>query len=171
MSRASGDSRSRAAIDDLRALARGIYPPLLADQGLGPALRAQAGRAALPVLVETDGIGRYPRDTEAAVYFCVLEALQSIAKYARTSRAIIALSCPGSHLEFTVTDDGSGFDTAQISCGTGLQSMAYRLAAAGGILRIHSAPELGTTVSGRLPVSELATTSTGLADELIRPAS
>src|SRR6266567_4687906 len=114
-----------AALDDLRALARGIYPPLLADQGLGPALRAQAGRAPLPVQVETDGIGRYPRDAEAAVYFCILEALQNTAK-----------------------------DTY----GTGLQGMADRLAAAGGTLRISSAPGLGTTISGRLPVSELAAT-------------
>ena len=110
----------RAALDDLRALARGIYPPLLADQGLGPALRAQAGRAPLPVQVEADGIGRYPRDAEAAVYFCILEALQNTAKYARASRAAVALSCPGSHLEFTVTDDGTGFDTATASHGTGL---------------------------------------------------
>jgi signal transduction histidine kinase len=148
-----------AALDDLRALARGIYPPLLADQGLGPALRAQAGRAALPVQVEADGIGRYPRDAEAAVYFCILEALQNTAKYARASRAAVALSCPGSHLEFTVTDDGTGFDTATASHGTGLQGMADRLAAAGGTLRISSAPGSGTTISGRLPVSELAATA------------
>jgi signal transduction histidine kinase len=148
----------RAAIDDLRALARGIYPPLLADQGLGPALRAQVGRAPLPVLVEADGIGRYPRDAEAAVYFCILEALQNTAKYARASRAAVALSCPGGHLEFTVTDDGTGFDTARATCGTGLQGMADRLAAAGGTLRINSAPGSGTTISGRLPVSELAAT-------------
>jgi signal transduction histidine kinase len=147
-----------AALDDLRALARGIYPPLLADQGLGPALRAQVGRAALPVLVEADGIGRYPRDAEAAVYFSILEALQNTAKYARASRAAVALSCPGSHLEFTVTDDGTGFDTATASHGTGLQGMADRLAAAGGTLRISSAPGSGTTISGRLPASELAST-------------
>jgi signal transduction histidine kinase len=148
-----------AALDDLRALARGIYPPLLADQGLGPALRAQAGRAPLPVLIEADGIGRYPRDAEAAVYFCILEALQNTAKYARASRAAVALSCPGSHLEFTVTDDGAGFDTAKASHGTGLQGMADRLAAAGGALQISSAPGLGTTVSGSLPICEPAVTS------------
>ncbi len=147
-----------AALDDLRALARGIYPPLLADQGLGPALRAQAGRAPLPVQVETDGIGRYPRDAEAAVYFCILEALQNTAKYARASQAAVALSCPGSHLEFTVTDDGTGFDTAKATYGTGLQGMTDRIAAAGGTLRINSAPGLGTTISGGLPVSELAAT-------------
>ncbi len=147
-----------AALDDLRALARGIYPPLLADQGLGPALRAQAGRAPLPVQVEADGIGRYPRDAEAAVYFCILEALQNTAKYARASRAAVALSCPGGHLEFTVADDGTGFDTATASHGTGLQGMADRLAVAGGTLRISSAPGSGTTISGRLPASELAAT-------------
>jgi signal transduction histidine kinase len=149
----------RAAVDDLRALARGIYPPLLADQGLEPALRAQAGRAPLPVQVEADGIGRYPRDAEAAVYFCALEALQNVAKYARASRATVALSCAGRQLEFSIADDGAGFDPANASHGTGLQGMADRLAAAGGTLRINSVPGLGTTISGSLPVPQLAMTS------------
>ncbi len=141
-----------AALDDLRALARGVYPPLLADQGLGAALRAQAGKAPLPVGIEADSIGRYPPDVEAAVYFCTLEALQNVAKYARASRATVALSCPDGHLEFTIADDGGGFDTTKAAHGTGLQGMADRLAAAGGVLRIHSAPGLGTTISGTLPV-------------------
>jgi signal transduction histidine kinase len=141
-----------AALDDLRALARGIYPPLLADQGLEAALQAQADKAPLAVLVEADGIGRYPPDAEAAVYFCTLEALQNVAKYARASQATVALSCPDGHLEFTITDDGGGFDTTTATHGTGLQGMADRLAAVGGALRIHSAPGLGTTISGTLPV-------------------
>src|SRR6266702_5050594 len=123
-----------AALDDLRALARGIYPPLLADQGLGAAVRAQAGRAPLPVLVEADGIGRYRRDAEATAYFCILEALQNVAKYARASRAAVALSCPDGHLKFTIADDGDGFDTTKATHGTGLQGMADRLAAVGGTL-------------------------------------
>jgi signal transduction histidine kinase len=143
-----------AALDDLRALARGIYPPLLADQGLGAAVRAQAGRAPLPVLVEADGIGRYWRDAEAIAYFCILEALQNAAKYARASSAKVALSCPDGHLTFSVTDDGDGFDTAKPTAGTGLQGMADRLAAVGGTLRICSTPGLGTTISGRLPAGE-----------------
>ncbi|HXZ74817.1 MAG TPA: histidine kinase, partial [Streptosporangiaceae bacterium] len=121
----------RAALDDLRALAHGIYPPVLADQGLTAALQAQAGKAPLPVLVEADGIGRYQRDAEATVYFCILEALQNVTKYARASRATVALSCPDGHLGFTVTDDGDGFDAANATRGTGLQGMADRLAAVG----------------------------------------
>jgi signal transduction histidine kinase len=142
----------RAALEDLRALARGIYPPLLADQGLQAALRAHADRVPVPVLVEADGIGRYRRDTEAAAYFCILEALQNVAKYARASRASVALACPDGHLEFTVADDGVGFDAAATTTGTGLQGMADRLAAAGGSLLVRSALGTGTTIHGRLPV-------------------
>jgi signal transduction histidine kinase len=142
----------RAALEDLRALARGIYPPLLAEQGLRAALRAHADRVPVPVLVEADGIGRYRRDTEATAYFCILEALQNVAKYARASQATVALACPDGHLEFTVADDGAGFDAATTTNGTGLQGMADRLAAAGGSLRVRSAPGTGTTIHGRLPV-------------------
>ena len=155
-----------AAIEDLRALARGIYPPLLAEQGLPAALRAQAARSPLPVRVEADSVGRYQRDTEAAVYFCVLEALQNAAKYARAGQAEIALADRDGQLEFSVTDDGAGFDTTAVTgtgaagagvngaggAGTGLQGMADRLAAAGGSLGIRSAPGAGTVISGRVPV-------------------
>ena len=122
-------------------------------------MESQARRAPLPVLVEADGIGRYRRDAEATAYFCILEALQNVAKYARASQATVGLACPDGHLEFTVTDDGVGFDTAQATHGTGLQGMADRLAAVGGTLRIDSAPGRGTTISGALPVSELAQAS------------
>ena len=88
------------------------------------------------------------------MYFCILEALQNVAKYARASHAAVALSCPDGHLEFTITDDGAGFDTTKATHGTGLQGMADRLAAVGGALRIHSAPGLGTTISGTLPVPD-----------------
>ncbi len=143
----------RAALDDLRDLARGIYPPLLADQGLVPALQAQARKASLPVRIDADGIGRYPQDAEAAVYFCTLEALQNVAKYANASRATVGLSCSGDSLQFTVTDDGTGFDTTTIPPGTGLQGMADRLAALGGALHIRSQPGDGTILSGELPLT------------------
>ena len=147
----------RAALDDLRDLARGIYPPLLADQGLVPALQAQARKASLQVEIDTDGIGRYPQDTEAAVYFCTLEALQNITKYASASRAKVGLSCSDDSLRFTVTDDGTGFDTATTRYGTGLQGMADRLAALGGALQVRSQPGHGTILRGELPVPHLVT--------------
>ena len=68
------------------------------------------------------------------MYFCALEALQNIAKYAGASRADVGLSCSGGSLQFTITDDGAGFDTAAARDGTGLQGMADRLAALGGTL-------------------------------------
>jgi hypothetical protein len=75
------------ALKNLRDLARGIYPPLLADLGLAAALGAQASKSPLPLIVEADGIGRFGQDTEAAVYFCCLEALQNTAKYAHATQA------------------------------------------------------------------------------------
>ena len=140
------------ALDSLRELARGIYPPLLADRGLAEALVAQARRAAIPVDVEPDGVGRYPPDVESAVYFCCLEALQNVAKYANASRATIRLAAEGDGLIFQVEDDGSGFDPASTSYGAGLQNMSDRLAALGGTVRIESAPGRGTTLTGRIPV-------------------
>src|SRR3979411_2489535 len=76
------------ALETLRDLARGIYPPLLADKGLVAAFEAQARKATLPVSVDADGIGRYPPEVEAAVYFCVLEALQNVQKYAGAHNAV-----------------------------------------------------------------------------------
>ena len=115
--------------------------------------QAQARKATLPVEIDADGIGRYPQDTEAAVYFCALEALQNITKYAGASRATVGLSCSGGSLRFTVTDDGAGFDTASTRHGTGLQGMADRLAALGGALHVRSQPGHGTTLTGQLPLA------------------
>ena len=143
----------RAALGDLRALARGIYPPVLADQGLCAALQAQAGRAPLPVLVDADGIGRFSRDVEATMYFCILEALQNIAKYAQASLATVTLTHVDGRLEFNVADDGAGFDPAAAAHGTGLQGMADRLSAVGGRLQIASVRGHGTTISGAVPVN------------------
>jgi signal transduction histidine kinase len=139
------------ALENLRDLARGIYPPLLADQGLVAALEAQARKAAVPTTVDGDGIGRFGQDVEAAVYFSCLEALQNVAKYAEASCATIALSNGGGSLTFAVTDDGSGFDRSATSYGTGLQGMEDRLEALGGSLDVRSEPGSGTTVTGRLP--------------------
>lgn len=140
------------ALEDLRDLARGIYPPLLADQGLAAALQAQTRRAVLPVEVEADGIARYRQDIEAAVYFSVLEGLQNVAKYANASRATVRLSQSNGALLFEVADDGDGFDPIATTYGTGLQGIADRLAALEGTLDVRSRPGAGTTIVGSLPV-------------------
>jgi len=140
-------------LESLRDLARGIYPPLLADQGLAAALQAQTRKAAIPVEVVANGLGRYPRDVEAAVYFCCLEALQNVAKYAAASRAVIRFEERDGALTFTVEDDGDGFDLQATPMGTGVQGMADRLDALGGELEVRSALGRGTTVTGRLPLT------------------
>ncbi len=142
-----------AALENLRDLARGIYPPMLADLGLAAALGAQAKRSALPVTVDAGALGRFPEETEAAVYFCCIEALQNIAKYAAASRAAITLRAAGGTLTFSVTDNGAGFDAARTPLGAGLRNMSDRLSALGGRLEVTSAPGAGTTITGRLPVS------------------
>jgi signal transduction histidine kinase len=140
------------ALETLRDLARGIYPPLLADKGLAAALESQARKSPVPVTIEADGTGRYPQDAEAAVYFCCLEALQNVAKYANASQATVRLLDGDSSLRFEVRDDGSGFDPAVTAYGTGLQGMADRLAALGGSIEVTSAPGTGTSVLGTVPV-------------------
>ena len=138
------------ALNDLRDLARGIYPPLLADKGLAVALDAQARKSSVAVTVESDGLGRHRQDIEAAIYFCCLEALQNIAKYAEATAATVRLSDDSGNLTFEVTDDGRGFDPLSTGYGTGLQGMADRLDALGGSLEVRSAPGRGTTVFGRV---------------------
>jgi signal transduction histidine kinase len=147
-------SDTNDALEDLRDLARGIYPPLLADQGLAAALTAQARKASLPVEVRATGIGRYPQEVEAAAYFSCLEALQNVAKYARASRAVVTLSDGDGQLKFEVTDDGAGFDPSRVGYGTGLQGIADRLGALAGTLSVSSSENAGTSVAGVIPVPD-----------------
>ncbi len=141
------------ALENLRDLARGIYPPLLADKGLVAALEAQARKAPIPVSVDADGVGRYPQEVEAAVYFCCLEALQNAGKYAEATKANVRLTGGAGTLAFQVVDDGCGFDPTRTGYGTGLQGMADRLEAIGGRLELMSAPGAGTTITGRVAVA------------------
>jgi signal transduction histidine kinase len=143
---------SNDALENLRDLARGIYPPLLADKGLPTALEAQARKAPLPVEVQEDGTGRYTPEIESAVYFSCLEALQNAAKYAEANRVVVRLSQTNGSLSFEVRDDGRGFDLSSTNYGTGLQGIADRVAALGGELHVESRPGSGAIVSGRVPV-------------------
>jgi signal transduction histidine kinase len=142
---------AEGALTNLRDLARGIYPPLLADLGLVAALTAQARKFTFPVTVEAEGIGRSSQDAEAAVYFCCLEALQNVSKYAQATQACLTLQAQNGALCFTASDDGAGYDSRYTPMGSGLRNMADRLAALGGELDVRSAPGRGTTITGRLP--------------------
>ena len=113
---------------------------------------ACADKATLPVTVDADGIGRYPQDTEAALYFCILEALQNIQKYAQASSAVVRLREEGDQLSVEVADDGRGFDVSTTIRGNGLTNMEDRLDALGGTLHVASGPGNGTTLRAILPV-------------------
>jgi signal transduction histidine kinase len=146
------------ALETLRDLARGIYPPLLADKGLVVALESQARKATVLVRVESAGVARYAKDIEATVYFCVLEALQNVQKYAGASRVVVRLraSTDPDRLTFEVEDDGAGFEPATARNGAGLTNMNDRVDALGGTVTVISHLGAGTTVSGELPVQEPA---------------
>ena len=138
-------------LSTLRDLARGIYPPLLVDEGLVTALQAQARRSPIPVRLSSDGTGRYRPDLEAATYFCCLEALQNAAKYSQASEVCIRLSQELGRLVFVVEDNGRGYDAGQVKLGSGLQNMVDRVEALGGKLEISSSVGAGTRVVGWLP--------------------
>jgi len=140
------------ALETLRDLARGIYPPLLADKGLVVALESQVRKATVAMTVEAEGVGRYPQDIEATVYFCVLEALQNVQKYARATHVIVRVRAIDAGLGFEVSDDGVGFDPTPVHRGTGLTNMADRLDALGGSVEVKSRPGAGTSVRGELPI-------------------
>jgi signal transduction histidine kinase len=157
------DERARAMLDELQAetadaleslrdLARGIYPPLLADKGLVAALEAQTRKVAVATSVDGDGIGRFAQEIETAVYFCCLEAIQNAAKYASAEHVRISLAASNGDLTFVIGDDGAGFDAGTTARGAGLTNMRDRIEALGGAFEIESAPGRGTDVRGRIPI-------------------
>jgi signal transduction histidine kinase len=142
------------ALDEVRSLARGIYPAPLAARGLVEALRAAALRSALPTTVLAAGVGRYPREIETAAYFCCLEAMQNAAKHAAGATAtVVDLSYNGS-LRLEIRDDGVGFEVARVNGGVGLMSMRDRLAAVGGRIAIVTSPGQGTRVVVTIPLEK-----------------
>jgi signal transduction histidine kinase len=155
--------RARKVVGDLRAivtealatlseLAQGIHPPVLTMHGLTIALRRQEANPVVQVTVDGDGVGRYPGEVEAAVYFACLEALNNAAKHAAGTNVAIQLVEMEGHLVFSVRDEGAGFDPRETRPGSGLGNMADRVAALGGTLEVLSAPRRGTRVTGRVPL-------------------
>jgi signal transduction histidine kinase len=136
------------ALEELRSLAHGVYPPVLTDRGLHDALRAVAAQAPMPIHTVAVGVTRHPIEIESAVYFTCVEALQNALKYAGGATEVwIELSQTDDSLRFEIRDDGPGF-TPDEHDGRGLRNMHDRMDAIGGDLTVDAAPGRGTRVSG-----------------------
>jgi signal transduction histidine kinase len=141
------------ALEQVRSLAHGVYPSLLAIGGLRDALCAAALRNPVRTTVGANGIGRYAQEIETAVYFCCLEAMQNAMKHAAGARTISVSLVAKEQLAFEVRDDGAGFTEGAVVTGAGFTSMRDRLAAVGGVLTIRTAPGKGASISGTVPLS------------------
>ena len=140
------------ALDSLRNLARGVYPPLLEAEGLKAALRARARQVPISIDVQC-GSERYPRELEGAFYFCCSEALQNLTKHSRATRGSVRVWCEDGRLCFEVRDNGRGLDAARAKSGGGLQNIRDRLDVLGGVVDVSSTPGVGARVAGWVPLS------------------
>jgi signal transduction histidine kinase len=139
-------------IDEVRAAASGAQPPGLREHGVATTLESLAGTAARSVTVEDRGFGRRSELAESTVFFCCAEALQNATKHAGPSRSVaVELSQSDGWLQFSVEDQGAGFDPDTVARGRGLNNMTERVSAVGGSLTLDSAAGMGTRVSGRVP--------------------
>ncbi|MGH2838899.1 MAG: sensor histidine kinase [Thermoleophilaceae bacterium] len=138
-------------LDQIRELAHGVYPSLLADRGLAEALRGVSQRLPVEFRLHAAEIGRHPAEVESAVYFCCLEAVQNATKHAADANLVEITLSDGDALRFEVRDDGAGFD-GEVAEGAGLTNMRDRLAAVGGELEITSATGQGTVLTGTVPL-------------------
>ena len=142
-----------AVVQELRRLARGIYPPLLHEEGLVAALRSHLRGVPLPADVVDDGPGRMDPTVEVALYFCCLEAVQNAVKHAAASRLEVHLWHEGAAVHLRVADDGRGIDPGEAVAGSGMANMRDRVEALGGTLRVGpSGAGGGTAVHATVPV-------------------
>lgn len=148
-------NEAQGALDEVRALAKGIYPPVLESDGLGSALSALASGSSEEVVVSSDGISRYPRDIEAAVYFEISEAVTNAVKHGSGPIAIELRESEG-QLFFSVEDSGPGFDVASANGGSGLQNLRDRMDAVDGRLEILSEVGAPTIVRGSVPLETVS---------------
>jgi signal transduction histidine kinase len=139
------------AIQEVRAFARGVYPALLASNGLGAALLSATRYAARPVIVSARGLRRCRPEVESAVYFTCLAAIDNAAKHAGPAEVSVDVWDTAQALHFTVCDTGRGFDPSRTPAGAGLTNMRDRISALGGTLAVDSRPAHGTRLHGSVP--------------------
>jgi signal transduction histidine kinase len=155
-------AEANETLEQLRDLARGIYPPLLIDKGPVAALQAYLKKARVPVQLDTDrefATNRFDEQVEGAVYFCCVEALQNVAQHADAAPTVVWLSAIDGRVKFSITDSGPGFEQENREPGPGLQTMTDRVRALGGSLEVRSARGAGTTVEGWIPAYALEPTA------------
>ena len=143
------------AVEQVRSLARGLYPPSLTHDGLEAALETLCTESPAPITIATDLRSRHLPEVEAAIYFCVTEALTNAAKHSRGGTEVWVTDRHDGELRFSVTDEGPGFDPARAR-GSGLRNMADRLDTLGGSLGLESTLGSPTTITGRIPVQAMA---------------
>jgi signal transduction histidine kinase len=143
------DAELRAALEELRELARGIHPAVLTEHGLGPALKTLAERSPVPVSISCVPGERLPAAAEAAIYFLVSEALANVTRYARASRVEVNVVRRNGSVRVDVEDDGVG--GADPACGTGLRGLVDRVHAIDGELELVSPPGGGTHLRAEIP--------------------
>jgi signal transduction histidine kinase len=153
------------AIDELRALAKGVFPPMLADRGPVAALKQAVLGAPVPTTVSGVNVVRYRPDVERAIYFCCLEALQNAYEHAHTATAAhVRIATRGRELTFEVSDNGHGFHVGTVAVGAGLHNMHDRVASLGGSLTIDAARGRGTRITGAIPLTANRAPRTGRDD-------
>jgi signal transduction histidine kinase len=150
--------QANATLDGLRDLARGIFPPLLAEQGVVAALLAHIRKVGANATVEASaafGGRRFDPDTEAGVYFCCLQAIQNVIRHADNAACVVRLDLDGDDIAVEIHDEGRGFDVSATPRGMGLEIVQDRVDALDGALEVTTAPGRGTTVSLQIPVREM----------------
>ena len=144
------EKEAQSALDEVRSLAKGIYPPVLESDGLASAVSGLGSSSAGDVIVSSEGVGRYQRDVEAAIYFNISEAVTNAVKHASGPIYIDLVEAHG-QIRFSVRDSGPGFDVGAVNGGSGLQNLRDRIDAVGGVLEISSGDQ-GTTIEGMVPL-------------------
>src|SRR4051794_6455188 len=139
-------------IDEVRSIARGLYPSLLADHGLVDALRSAGHTAPIAVRVDAHGIGRYSPEIETTIYLVCVEALQNAVKHADGASGVWISLADDGRLRFEIVDDGAGFEPDAVASGSGLLNLQDRATALGGVIAIQSEPGRGTRIAGAIPL-------------------